>query len=447
MEPVAEETRGLKAEAFTSRGSGMTQPIRAGHRQRLRERFEKEEESAYTAEAILELLLSYAIPQRDLQPLVRELLARFGSLEGVLGTPLDELCEVNGIKSSSAILLKLVDWIRVRPVASSKPRIEIPPPQPEPEVAPSAADEVLLDLEAASLGQPLSGSRGSEKLGGTPAGDTTERAKQAALSVVAATVSSARRRVRGRRTAAEPRMFGKAVLKEAIELLPKLPDTDSLDETRTFLRANLRFSAEKTRQRYANYIIQRMFPEQHADAALRSFARKFEGRQELRDVCYYRFCKAEPLMLEVSDRLILPAIGSGRLTRIRLRELLAERFPGAKSVKDGAQSIVEACVASAIFRADKTVLSFGYREILPASFAFVLHSEFAEPGMYEIRHLEANPAVRALLWNPDRLLTALYELRNQGLVARISEIDDVRQFTTRWTLDRLVDHLPGPRVT
>ena len=55
-------------------------------------------------------------------------------------------------------------------------------------------------------------------------------------------------------------LFAKAILKEAISLLPTLPDTDSLNEIREYLRKNLHHSAEQTRQRYANYIISRMFP-------------------------------------------------------------------------------------------------------------------------------------------------------------------------------------------
>jgi len=36
----------------------------------------------------------------------------------------------------------------------------------------------------------------------------------------------------------------------------------------------------------------------------------------------------------------------------------------------------------------------------------------------------------------------LYELRNQGLITRVSEIDTVRQFTTKYTPESLIAHLP-----
>lgn len=80
-----------------------------------------------------------------------------------------------------------------------------------------------------------------------------------------------------------------------------------------------------------------------------------------------------------------------------------------------------------------------------ASLAFVIYSEFPEPGMYDISKIESNRAIRVMLWNPDRILPSLYELRNQGIIAKVSEIDNVRQFTTKWDLAQMVQHLVACR--
>jgi len=61
--------------------------------------------------------------------------------------------------------------------------------------------------------------------------------------------------------------------------------------------------------------------------------------------------------------------------------------------------------------------------------------------MYDITKLESNPTIRAMLWNPDKILVSLYELRNQGIISKISEIDNIRQFTVKWTLDQVVEHV------
>jgi len=60
-----------------------------------------------------------------------------------------------------------------------------------------------------------------------------------------------------------------------------------------------------------------------------------------------------------------------RLTRVELRDYLHGRFPASKSIRDAAQAVVEALTAGGIATADKSILRFGYRDILRASFAFI----------------------------------------------------------------------------
>lgn len=55
----------------------------------------------------LELLLYYAIPRRDTNPIAHALIARYGSLAGVLSAPAEDLRNVPGIGESAAVLLKL----------------------------------------------------------------------------------------------------------------------------------------------------------------------------------------------------------------------------------------------------------------------------------------------------------------------------------------------------
>jgi DNA repair protein RadC len=364
-----------------------------GHRQRLRENFVRGEEISRSEEAILELLLTYAIPQKDVQPLSKLLIDRFGNIDAVLSASIQDLCKIPGIKESSAILIHLTNTIRTNyplsPAVTKTLRL-----------GPVARQAELIPQYDHKESRP-----------------TKPKTRQ--------------------RTG----IFGKAILKEAIEMLPKLPDTDSLPEIRQFLVSNLHFSAEQTRQRNSSYITQRMFPKGTADKALRLFAHKYEGMQELRDVCFYRFCKAEPLMIDVISEILLPAIGVGKIKRHRIHEYLIERFPESKSIADCTKAIVDALSAGGIVRADRTQLSFAYREISPRSFAFVVHSEFPEPGMHDLAKLEKNRHVLAILWNPTRILSTLYELRNLELISRISEIDNVRQFTTKWRLEEVVTRI------
>jgi len=378
----------------------MAEKKQAGHRQRLRDRFTRGDESSRSEETLLELLLTYAIPQKDVRPLAKKLLSDLGGLSAVLEAPMDTLSKIDGIKENSAVLIKVVDWIGNHHLAKAKPNRA---PKP-------GTQATLFEL-------PLLGEEGQ----GAPTAGPSRPKKVVAR--------------RG------TELFVKAILKETIQMLPRLPDPESLDEIRLFLRAELHFSAEQTRQRYAAYITRRMFPDGLADRPLRLFAKKFPNQQALRDACFYRFMKAEPLEVEVIETLVLPNIGAGRLSRERIKQFLASRYPSSQSIKDSSQAVVEAMVSAGLAKSDKVTMTFSYRDIPVPALAFVLHSEFPEPGMYDIRKLEQNRFVRAMLWNPERLLAALYELRNQGLVSKVSEIDSVRQFTTRYTLAEAVDRL------
>ena len=69
----------------------MTETGNKGHRQRLRDRFTVEGKDSLSEESLLELLLTYAIPRKDVQPLAKSLLAEFGTLMAVLQAPMKTL--------------------------------------------------------------------------------------------------------------------------------------------------------------------------------------------------------------------------------------------------------------------------------------------------------------------------------------------------------------------
>ena len=81
--------------------------IHDGHRQRLKDRFRQEGLDKFDEIQVLELLLFYAIPQRDTNPLAHRLLEHFGSLAQVLEAPAEELEKVSGVGSNVATLLTL----------------------------------------------------------------------------------------------------------------------------------------------------------------------------------------------------------------------------------------------------------------------------------------------------------------------------------------------------
>lgn len=82
--------------------------IHDGHRQRMKERFLQEGLDNFSDVQVLEILLFYAIPRRDTNPIAHALLAHFGTLSQVLEASPEELEKVPGISHNAAILLNLV---------------------------------------------------------------------------------------------------------------------------------------------------------------------------------------------------------------------------------------------------------------------------------------------------------------------------------------------------
>lgn len=83
-------------------------PHYLGHRERLRKRFRQAEAESFQDYEILELLLTYAIPRRDVKPIAKDLIKRFGSFAGVLDANLKELEQVPDLGSASAVLIRLI---------------------------------------------------------------------------------------------------------------------------------------------------------------------------------------------------------------------------------------------------------------------------------------------------------------------------------------------------
>lgn len=105
-----------------------TTPHYMGHRERLRHKFRESGPEALHDYELLELVLFRAIPRRDIKPLAKDLLKRFGSFAEVLSAPDHLLEEFPGIGPSVITELKIIKAaaahfasgkVRERPVLSS----------------------------------------------------------------------------------------------------------------------------------------------------------------------------------------------------------------------------------------------------------------------------------------------------------------------------------------
>ena len=79
-----------------------------GHRERLRARFMEAGAQALADYEMLELVLFRAVPRRDVKPLAKDLLSKFGSFAEVISAPPARLAEVDGLGEAAITELKIV---------------------------------------------------------------------------------------------------------------------------------------------------------------------------------------------------------------------------------------------------------------------------------------------------------------------------------------------------
>lgn len=87
---------------------GKEKNIHAGHRQRMKREFLARGLEGMPDHRVLELLLFFAIPQGDVNPLAHALMDRFGSLSGVFHATYEQLLSVKGVGENTAALILLI---------------------------------------------------------------------------------------------------------------------------------------------------------------------------------------------------------------------------------------------------------------------------------------------------------------------------------------------------
>ena len=82
--------------------------IHSGHRERLRNAAAKNGINSLEEHQVLELLLTYTIPQKDTNPLAHSLIEKFGSFKNVLDAKPEALLLVKGIGVKTAHFLSTI---------------------------------------------------------------------------------------------------------------------------------------------------------------------------------------------------------------------------------------------------------------------------------------------------------------------------------------------------
>lgn len=99
--------------------------IHEGHRSRLKQRFAEHGERVFDDHQLLELMLFYAVPQGDVNPLAHRLINHFGSFAAVLDAKPEELRKVKGVGDHTALFLSMFPQVLRRYMASKSGNEEL----------------------------------------------------------------------------------------------------------------------------------------------------------------------------------------------------------------------------------------------------------------------------------------------------------------------------------
>lgn len=230
------------------------------------------------------------------------------------------------------------------------------------------------------------------------------------------------------------RIYAKDLAEHALKQLPKLADCRTIDEVRSYLTDNLRFNSQATRRRNANYLINRYFPGEVVHPDVAPFAAAVEGRPALGDALFYLTCRTEKIVALVAEQIVFPSLAMGGVSRSKIRDFVQAKFPNSKSAMAVGVAVVGTYQSFGVANATRTKLNVSLREGSLAAFAYVLHLEFPEPGMHSFKKMLDGPMHKWLLWDQQWMIRQLYVLREAGVMSKVSEIDGMQQFTTKYSL-------------
>jgi hypothetical protein len=230
------------------------------------------------------------------------------------------------------------------------------------------------------------------------------------------------------------RVYAKDFADHALQHIPEAVKYHSVEDFRNYLAKKLRYNSQATRRRSANYLVSRFFPGDVYNDDLPQFAAVSLGKPALGEALFYLTCRSEKIVSLVAEEVVFPSLAQGGVSRTRCREFIKTKFPKSKSVEAIGQAILRSYQFYGVGSPTRTHLNVSLREGSLASFAYVLHLEFPEPGMHAFEKMLDGPMHKWLLWDQQWMIRQLYRLREAGLLSKVSEIDRMRQFTTKYTL-------------
>lgn len=92
-------------------------PHYVGHRKRLKDRFLKSPPNSFSDYELLELMLFNAVPRKDVKPIAKELLSKFGNFSSLINATKEKLSVVKGVNEAAFLNLQIVKELLQRILA------------------------------------------------------------------------------------------------------------------------------------------------------------------------------------------------------------------------------------------------------------------------------------------------------------------------------------------
>jgi len=148
-------------------------------------------------------------------------------------------------------------------------------------------------------------------------------------------------------------------------------------------------------------------------------------------VIFYHILRAEPIAATVAEELIWPALPLGRVERDQVSEFVLRYLPDIRpgTLKKTIEALTHTYALTGVGAADREGFRFRLHQGTLESFLYLLTSEYPLPGIYSFESLYSGPLHRWLLWDREWMRLQLYNLQDLGILAKVAEIDTVRQFT------------------
>jgi hypothetical protein len=372
----------------------------SGHRERLRQRF-LAGDSSFSDEEKLELLLTFAIPRRDVVPIVRALLKAFGDASGIFAADVSALRTISGVGDAAVCLLKLVGAIKgeggERPVREEAKT----PVVSAPSSRPARQNELFAALED---GSPLGAVRAADP-------------------------------VSSRRTIQD------VLIPEGFLAVRLSRDESSVADLQEKLGAQLSQNSGETRRRYALSVVRWFFAD-GLDGLLRKVWIAYEDEAMTTDLLRYLYLAHEPVMGRCVAEAIFPLEPGISIPGSYFDQFLAGFFQGEAPSKTRERVKQNLKKLGFLDRSRGKPDSLAVVNPQKTSFILLVHHLFAANSVrtIELRNLLANPFWKYLGYkSEDAVRSALREADAAGLLGKYVVADQLEQVTTCFTFNELLE--------